>query len=254
MPRTSSLALAATLAGVLTACQTATPALRSGGVRPAPTFAAPWGLDVRRLPVGEQLADMTLYAGEQARPLGTVTYATRLDAPATPGPGRLIVTATQRFTQGPNMIDTLVVDVPGGRPIRYRNAFGDRQTIRVDYGPDGRIAGRVTRGGQTMARDTTVSGALLDAAQLRPLLPALPLAAGLRASIPAYDYQSGQVVVSQVEVADARVPGTDVAAWDVAYSTPSGIVSHVWIDRATRQTRRIETDLGGGRRYVEVFR
>ena len=231
------------LALVFGACQTSAPSLT-----PA---ASPSGLDVRRLPVGVQTAEMTMIVGDQSRTLGTVEYQTARVASA---PAHLTIVATQRFAQGPPMVDTLVVDVPGGRPVRYRNGFGDRQTIRVDYGTDGTISGRTTRNGQTTARDTTVRGAVLDAAQLRPLLAALPLAAGLRTTLPTYDYQTGTVVMSRVEVADARVPGTEDAAWDVSYTTPSGVTSHVWIDRETRQTRRIEADLGNGRRYVEVFR
>lgn len=220
-------------------------------VRPSDLRPNPWGLVADRLPVGTQTSTMTLRMGEQERPLGTASYT--VERPA--GSPRLNLYVTQTLAQGA-MHDTLVVDAATMRPLRYGNAFGTLQRIAVAYETTGRIVGTTTRQGQTVVRDTTVRGTVLDLAQLQPLLLALPLDESFVRTIPAYDYQSGAVLPTTVRVVEAGTleqRGTAHPVWKVAYTSRSGVVTHLWVDRSTRRMLRIEADLGQGRRYEEVF-
>ncbi len=154
------------------------------------------------------------------------------------------------------MVDTLDTDPATLRPIRYRNALGDRQSIQVDYGADGHVRSQVTRAGHTTVLDTTVTTEVYDAGSFLSIPPALPLVEGFAAEIPVFHYATGvsSIGVRVVGTGTVDYRGEERPAWAVEYESAPGLVATLSIDRETRRILRFEGAFSDGRKFVQVMR
>lgn len=243
------IALAA-FALLVTGCATGPLAPRpETGRSPEPAF----GLDPARIPVGTATTDMAMARGDDRRPIGTaVSSVERVTLGGRPA---LRFVLTQQLGSG-TMTDTLDADAATLQPLRYRNVFGERQSIRVDYGADGHVVSTLVRDGVSATLDTTLVGPHFDAAQFQPLIAALPLREGYAAEVPVFHYENGAGTVAVRVVGQDTVERADGArpVWLVEYEVAPGQRVNLSIDRETGRTLRATAELGGGGRYEEVAR
>lgn len=218
-----------------------------------PSHEPAFGLDPSRIPVGTATSDMAMARGDERRAIGTAVSS--IERVTLGGRPVLRFVLTQQLGSG-TMTDTLDADAGTLQPLRYRNVFGERQSIRVDYGADGHVVSTLVRDGVRATLDTTLVGPHFDAAQFQPLIAALPLRDGYTAEIPVFHYENGAGTVA------VRVVGRDTVeraggarpVWLVEYEAAPGQLVNLSIDRETGRAWRATAALGGGQRYEEVAR
>lgn len=211
-----------------------------------------FGLSADRLFMGATTSDMVVVNGDARMALGT----SRREAAALVmnGEESIRFVLVQELNQG-TMYDTLWVDAGTMLPIRYRNDFGDLQSIRMTYGKDGHIVSEVKRGGMVTGVDTVVADQYFDMAEFSMLIPALPLSDGYEAEFPVFHYESG------VSSATVRVIGSDFVEYRgetrpvwIVEQVLNAVTSRQLVDKEKGIVLRIDATLGADRRFEEVAR
>ncbi len=243
-----------TLTLVLFACA---PACAPDDARPAVeagiAASAPFGLDPALLPIGTDVSDMLIVSSEGTERIGASTGTVERSSLGSRAALRFIL--KQEFPLS-TTTDTLLVDAATLLPLRFRHTMGDLESASLDYGPDGRITGRVQRMGVTTVVDTTVSMPVLDAAFVQPLVAALPLEVGYAARIPVFHFTAGARTVSVRVRGEGSLAyaGSDRPVWFVEYEGAPGRVILLAIDREDRRMLRAESAIDAARRYVQATR
>jgi hypothetical protein len=143
--------------------------------------------------------------------------------------GRDVLVLTSTMNIGPfvQQADTVTVDARTFAPIRVRQAGrvqGQEAFVRLDY-DGGRARGTARAPGREGMRDVTVDTAVaagtLDDNQLEAMVPALPLVAGGRVTVPVFSGGQGGARVMTLAVAgeeSVTVPAGTFACWRVEVS------------------------------------
>jgi len=213
---------------------------------------APFGMSPGLLRMESSTSDMTILSGDNRTDLGTA----RTEASSVSLEGRRVIqfVLVQELRQG-TMFDTLWVDAGTLLPVRYRNTFGDLQSIRMEYGNDGHIASEVVRSGTVTGIDTTITGPHLDAAEFPMLIPALPLADDYAAEIPVVHYEDGTKTYSVRVIGSDQVPREEGTRDVWIVENDSGVsVARYFIDKKTREVLKVTAEVGPGRTYEQVAR
>ena len=212
----------------------------------------PYGLSADRLSPETTTSDMFIVVEDKRMPLGTARREmarTTLD-----GKDAIRFVLVQDLRQG-SMYDTLWVDAATLLPMKYKNDFGELQTIRMTYGDDGHVVSNIVRGGQTTGVDTMLTGPHFDLAEFSMVLPALPLAEGYSAEIPVFHYERGAMTnyIDVVGAQQVEYGGSMRDAWAVRDSSANASSTH-YVDKENGMTLRVEAAVAPGRMFEQVAR
>jgi hypothetical protein len=214
--------------------------------------APPFGLAPDRLPAETTTSDMAIVDEGNRMSLGTARR--EMSRVNLDGNDAIRFVLVQKLRQG-TMFDTLWVDAETLLPIKYRNESGEVQRIRVDYGNNGHVVSKVTRGDTITGVDTVITGPHLDQAEFSMLIPALPLAEGYAAELPVFHYENGATTTTVRVVSSDRVEynGEMRDVWMVETGSAQATSRHA-VDKETGVVLRVDAGMGADRRFEQVAR
>ncbi len=171
------------LLALLLALLVAAPAFAQDAITPGHA-----DLDMSRIVAGEAVYSVSIKQGPMEQTIGTLTAHLSIDQEAA-----RIESIGELEMMGQKFADTTVAAWPSLASISHVSN-NPQQSLRFSVS-DGLIAGMQGPPGSELAPfEMSVDGPFLDAAWLRVVIAALPLADGYTTTVAAYDYDLGGIV------------------------------------------------------------